>query len=561
MEKVWIKHYEDLVSKEIEIPDLLLTDYLETMAKNYPDRTATIFMGAKLTYQQLNSLAASFAVALMRIGVNKGDRVAIHLPNCPQFVLAYYGILKIGGILVPTNPLYVDREIEKQLNDSGASVIITLTKFYPVIERVRKHTKLKHVIVTNIKDFFPPVLKCLFSLLKEKKDGHRFVSGGEQNTHTFLKLLQDNAGQKPPSLEIRPDELACLMYTGGTTGISKGAMLTNRNILSNALQVKAWLPKIQEANERILSVVPLFHSYGMTTCLNLAIVSAASMVLLPQFIVKDVLASINRYRPTLFPGVPTMYIALINHPEISKYDLRSISACISGAAALPVEVQTKFEQITGGRLVEGYGLSEASPVTHANPIFGLRKAGSIGLPFPNTVAKVVSLETGEDLPVGEIGELVVQGPQVMQGYWNNEEETKLVLKGSWLFTGDLAKMDEDGYFYIVDRKKDMIIAGGYNIYPRDIEEVLYTHPKIQEALVISAPHEYLGETVKAFVVLKPGEEASAEEIIQYCSTRLAKYKVPKMVEFRDSLPKTLIGKILRRVVVEEERKKYLEKVN
>jgi long-chain acyl-CoA synthetase len=351
------------------------------------------------------------------------------------------------------------------------------------------------------------------------------------------------------------------MYTGGTTGISKGAMLTNKNIVSNALQVRAWLPKIQVANERILSVIPFFHSYGMTTCLNLAIVSAATMVLLPQFIIKDVLGAINRYRPTMFPGVPTMYIALINNPEIGKYDLRSISACISGAAALPVEVQAKFEQITGGRLVEGYGLSEASPVTHANPIYGLRKAGSIGLPFPSTVAKVVSLETGEDLSVGEIGELVVQGPQVMQGYWNNEEETQLVLKGNWLYTGDLAKMDEDGYFFIVDRKKDMIIAGGYNIYPRDIEEVLYTHPKIQEALVISAPHEYLGEAVKAFVVLKPGEEASAEEIIQYCSTRLAKFKVPKMVEFRGSLPKTLIGKILRRVVVDEERKKYLDKVN
>lgn len=555
MSKPWLKHYEPSVPAEVEIPNMPMHWALEETARKMPSQTATIFMGARMTYKQVNDLADTFAAALAGLGVKKGERVAIHLPNCPQFVIAYYGVLKAGGIIVPTNPLYVERELESQLNNSGAEVILTMSRFYPVIERVRSRTKLRHVIVTNIKEYFPPLLKMLFTLLKEKKDGHRVAVATDGQTHLWRDLLQKYTPVQAPRVEVAPEDVALLMYTGGTTGVPKGAALSHRNLLGNTIQTRAWLPRVQEGKEIILAALPLFHSYGMTTCMNLGVQIGATIVLLPQFIVRDVLKTINKYRPSLFPGVPTMYVAINNYPEVQKYNLRSINACISGGAALPVEVQAKFEEITGGRLVEGYGLSEATPVTHANPLFGLRKPGSIGIPFPSTMAKVVSLETGEELPPGEIGELAVQGPQVMKGYWENPDETAAVLKDGWLFTGDMAKMDEEGYFFIVDRKKDMIIAGGYNIYPREIEEVLYTHPKIQEAVVAAVPDEYRGETVKAYVVLKEGQEATPEEIIEFCRGKMAKYKVPRQVEFRTSLPKSMIGKILRRLIVEEERKK------
>ncbi len=560
MSKPWYKNYEAGVPHSLEIPNISLFEVLDASARRFSDRPAATFMGAQLTYRQLQSLANAFAAALVDMGVQKGDRVAIHLPNSPQFLLAYYGVLKAGGVIVPCNPLYVEREMESQLNNSGAEVILTLSRFYPLVARIRPKTKLRHVIVTNIKEYFPPLLKTLFTLFKEKKDGHRVEVPVDSTTHLLPALLQRYAGKQPPQVDINPaEDLAVLMYTGGTTGIPKGAMLTHRNLLSNAKQIQAWFNKMEEGKERILTVLPLFHSYAMTTCLNLGIMTGSVLILLPQFILKDVLQTIQKQRPTLFPGVPTMYVAIINHPEIKKYDLSSITACISGAAGLPVEVQARFEELTGGRLVEGYGLSEASPVTHANPIFGHRKSGRMGLPVPGTDAKVVSLEDGTEVPPGEVGELAVSGPQVMKGYWQNPEETELVLKGGWLFTGDMATMDEDGYFAIVDRKKDMIIAGGYNIYPREVEEVLYTHPKVQEAVVASVPDAYRGETVKAYIVLKEGQECTPEEIIEYCKGRMAKYKVPTQVEFRTSLPKTLIGKILRRALVEEERQKHLSK--
>ncbi len=557
MQKPWLKHYEEGVPPEVEIPDIPLFGILDRTAAKYPAHVALSFMGATVTYRELLAQANAFAAAMAALGVKKGDRVAIHLPNCPQFVVAYYGILKAGGIIVPCNPLYVEREMESQLNNSGAEVIITLSRFYPLIAKIRDKTRLRHVISTNIKEYFPGKLKLLFTLFKEKKDGHRVEVPRDGKTHQFADLLKTHAGSAPPKVEINPaDDLAVLMYTGGTTGVPKGAMLTHRNLLANACQTAGWFTRLKEGGESVLTVLPLFHSYGMTTCLNLGIMSGAKLILQPQFVLKDVLATIHTQKPTLFPGVPTMYVAINNYPEISKYDLRSITACISGAAALPVEVQTKFEALTGGRLVEGYGLSEASPVTHSNPLFGNRKAGSIGLPFPNTTAKIVDIETGEDLPLGEIGELAVTGPQIMKGYWNNPEETALMLRGEWLYTGDIARMDDEGYFYIVDRKKDMIIAGGYNIYPREVEEVLYTHPKVQEAAVASVPDAYRGETVKAFIVLKAGETATPEEIIEFCKGKMAKYKLPTKVEFREALPKTLIGKILRRVLVEEEREKF-----
>ncbi len=555
MARPWLKHYEPSVPAEVEIPDMPMHRVLEETARKMPSQTATVFMGGRLTYGQVNSLADTFAAALAGLGVKKGDRVAVHLPNCPQFVIAYYGVLKAGGIIVPTNPLYAERELEHQLNNSGAKVILTMSKFYPVIEKVRKRTGLRHVIVTSIKEYFPPLLKILFTLLKEKKDGHRVSVTVNEQTHLWQDLLRKYSPGRAPGVEVNSGDVAILMYTGGTTGVPKGAALTHRNLLANTLQTRAWLPRVREGQEIILTVLPLFHCYGMTACMNLGVQIGATMVLLPQFIIKDVLQTINKYQPTLFPGVPTMYVAINNYPEVKKYNLRSITACISGGAALPVEVQARFEEITGGRLVEGYGLSEATPVTHSNPLFGLRKTGSIGIPFPGTDARVVSVETGEELPPWEVGELVVKGPQVMKGYWENPEETAAVLKEGWLFTGDIARMDEDGYFYIVDRKKDIIIAGGYNIYPREIEEVLYTHPKIKEAVVAGVPDEYRGETVKAYVVLKEGQEATPEESIEFCRGKMARYKVPRQVEFRTGLPKSMIGKVLRRLLVEEERKK------
>jgi long-chain acyl-CoA synthetase len=360
-------------------------------------------------------------------------------------------------------------------------------------------------------------------------------------------------GDTPPSVDIVSDDVALLQYTGGTTGVSKGVMLTHQNLVANAMQCKSWFPEISIGNERLLAVLPFFHSFGMTTSMNCPILVAATMILVPRFNTKEILSLIEKYKPTLFPGVPTMYVAINNYPDVSKYDLSSVKFCISGAAPLPLEVLQEFEQLTGGTLREGYGLTESSPVTHCNPLEGMVKEGSIGIPFPDTECKIVDVDTGEkELEVNEIGELCIRGPQVMTGYWNMPEETKCTIRKEWLYTGDIAKVDEDGYFYIVDRKKDMIIASGYNIYPRDIEEVLYEHPKVKEAVVAGIPDEYRGETVKAYVVLKEGVTASEEEIIQFCRENMAKYKVPTAVAFRDDLPKTIVGKMLRRELVEEE---------
>jgi long-chain acyl-CoA synthetase len=487
--------------------------------------------------------------------VKKGDRVAVHLPNCPQFVIAYYATLMVGGIVVPCNPQYVGREIEHQLSDSGAETIVTLSLTYPIVKAIRDKTPLKQVIVANIKEYFPGLLKLLFTVATEKKEGHYQDLSGEANTTWFPNVLA-GAPARPEEVDVDMEDTAVLMYTGGTTGVPKAAQLTQRNIQANAVQVAAWLPDLEQGRESILTSLPLFHCYGMTTCLNLGILAASSMILIvnPRVMI-HIMKSINKHHPTLYPGVPAMYVAINNYPELEKFDVSSIRACISGAAPLPVEVQQQFQQLTGGRLVEGYGLSEATPVTHGNPVLGENRIGTIGLPFPSTEAKVVDAETGErDLAPGEVGELVVRGPQVMKGYWRMPTETANTLRQGWLHTGDLSRMDEDGYFQIVDRKKDMILgAGGFNIYPREVEEVLYEHPKVQECAVVGVPVSVeKGERVKAFIVLKEGESAAEEEIIAFCKENLSRYKVPKFVEFRDELPKTMVGKILRRVLLEEE---------
>ena len=399
------------------------------------------------------------------------------------------------------------------------------------------------------------MLRFLYTVAKEKKEGDRVKLAPED--HSFLDLLKARKGESPKPVEVLPEDRALFMYTGGSTGVSKGAVLQHRNLLANAMQVRYWCSDLQEGKEIVLAVLPFFHSYGMTTALNMPLFFGCKAVLLPRFVLEDVLKTIDKEKPTLFPGVPTSTWPSTTPPNLHKHDdIKSIRICISGAAPLPVEVQKQFEANTGGKLVEGYGLSEASPVTHCNPIYGKNVIGSIGLPFPDTEIKIVDVETGErELPVGEVGELCIRGPQVMEGYHNMPEETKNSLRDGWLYTGDIAKVDEEGYTYIVDRKKDMVIAGGYNIYPRDIEEVLFTHPKILEAAVAGIKDPYRGETLKAYVVVKEGEKLTEEEVIEFCKANLAAYKVPKLVEFRDELPKTMVGKILRRVLREEEEKK------
>ncbi|MBC7264302.1 MAG: long-chain fatty acid--CoA ligase [Chloroflexi bacterium] len=556
MERPWLKHYEPTVPPNLTYPEYPLHVNLEESARKHPNVVATIFHDAKLTYAQLNALADKLAAALQNLGVQKGDRVAIYIANTPQYVISYYGALKAGAIVVPINTLYAPREVQYQVNNSGAETIIVMSNFYKAVKSIRANTGLKRVIVTSVKEYLPPLIRLLFTLFKEKKEGHYADISGDADTYWFQDLIQ-KAPDKPKKVEVSPEDIACLLYTGGTTGVPKGAELTHRNLMANAIQCKHWITDATEAQEAVLVALPLFHSYGMTTCMNFGIQQAATLVLIPNpRDIPDILKNIDKHKPTLFPGVPTMYVALNNHPETPKYNLRSIRACISGAAGLPVEVQTKFQELTGARLVEGYGLTEASPVTHANPIYGENRIGTIGLPWPDTDARIVDLETGQkDMPPGEIGELVVKGPQVMRGYWNMPEETANQLRNGWLYTGDIAKMDADGYFSIVDRKKDMIIAGGFNIYPREVEEVLYEHPKVKEAVVAGIPDPYRGETVKAYILLKEGETATAEEIIEYCKGKMAKFKVPTLVEFRTELPKTMVGKILRRILVEEEKAK------
>ncbi|MBO8170456.1 MAG: long-chain-fatty-acid--CoA ligase [Bacillaceae bacterium] len=557
--KPWLKYYPGEVPHTLEYPDVTLTHFLKQSATDYGDRNAIYFMGKSLTYQQLLDASYRFAHALKKMGVKKGDRVSIMLPNCPQSVIAYYGALLIGAIVVQTNPLYMERELEYQMNDSGATVIVCLDLVYPKVQKVMDKTPLQKVIVTGIKDYLPFPKNILYPLVQKKKGESVSVNYQEGKVYAWKNILEQESAD-PIEEQVDPaEDLALLQYTGGTTGTPKGVMLTHRNLVANVIQSKAWFYRAKKGEERILAVLPFFHVYGMTVVMNFSVLLAGCMILVPRFDVDMIFKAIDKLKPTIFPGAPTMYVALINHPDIKKYDMSSIEACLSGSAPLPLEVQEKFEELTGGRLVEGYGLSETSPVTHANPIWERRVNGSIGVPWPDTEVKIVDPATGEDVPPGETGELAVKGPQVMKGYWNKPEETDVVLKDGWFLTGDMSYMDEDGYFYIVDRKKDMIIAGGFNIYPREVEEVLYTHPAVLEAAVVGVPDEYRGETVKAFIVLKEGQHVSEKELDEFCRKNLAAFKVPRLYEFRDELPKSMVGKILRRVLVEEEMKKHQQK--
>jgi long-chain acyl-CoA synthetase len=554
----WVHHYEQGVPASIAIPDHPLTWLLDCTASRYPDHTAFIYYGTKLTYAQFSRYADRFASELQRLGVKKGDRVVIALPNIPQYPIAFYGALRTGAIAVPTNPLYTEREMQYQLADSGARVMVMLDTFYPVVRAVRKQTVLEHIIVTSPADFLPPMLHALYPLSQRRaRQPEPRLTGKELHDdqtlhvmHTFLEPhnRSDITAFNPP-VPVEASDLAVLQYTGGTTGLSKGAMLTHRNLLANAIQTRSWFSRAREGEEVMLCVAPFFHAYGLTVGMNLSILAAATMVLLPRFKAKDVVKVIRCYHPTLFPGIPTMYLAIMREASRHPAYLESIRYCISGAAPLPAKVQADFETITHGKLVEGYGLSEAAPVTHCNPLTDECRNGSIGLPLPDVDAAIVHQETGKPVPIGELGELVVKGPNIMQGYWKREEETKATFRNGWMRTGDLGRMDEDGYFSIVERIKDVIIASGFKVYPREVEEALFRHPVVAEAAVAGVPDAYRGETVAAFVVLKAGVEASEktrQELIKYCEQQLTAYKVPRILEFRKSLPKSLIGKVIRR---------------
>lgn len=552
-EKIWLRHYPPEVPATLDYPEVPLTQFLLDAAKDYPERDAFDFLGKSMTFRELLDEVYRFAAALKELGVQKGECVGIMLPNTPQGVIAYYAVLMIGGIVVQINPLYMKKELKHQLRDSGAKTIVCLDLVWPKVREVKPETQLKRVIVTRLSDYLPAPKNWLFQL-KSKFTGESVSVNYDTETHSFTSLMKKASPEPMEPVFESVDDIALLQYTGGTTGLAKGAMLTHRNLVANCCQAEAWLYKAKRTEpQSFVGALPFFHVYGMTTVMNLGMKMAAKMILIPKFDTDMILQMIEKHKPTFFPGAPTMYVGLINHPKISQYDLSSIDACLSGSAPLPLEVQEKFEELSGGLLVEGYGMTETSPVTHANLVWDRKKSGTIGLPWPDTDARIVDIETGEVLPPGHEGELQVKGPQVMKGYWNRPEETEKVLKDGWMSTGDIAKMDEDGYFYILDRKKDIIIAGGFNIYPREVEDILYEHEAVKEAAVIGVKDDYRGETVKAYIVLKEGYSVSEKELDQFCRERLAKFKVPRLYEFREELPKSTIGKVLRRVLSDEEK--------
>src|SRR5699024_8487136 len=492
-QKPWLKHYPPEIPASIQYDEKPLHQFLLDSEQNFGDLKAVHFMGKEFSFKQIVSEARKLAHFFQEKGLNKGDRAACMLPNSPQSVITYYGALMAGGVVVQVNPLFTERELTHMVEDSGAKFIMCLDILLPRVSNVRENTSLEHVIVTKIADYLPFPKNIVYPFIQKKE--YKMVVKIEETEDThYLKSVVESGSEDYTPIDVDPKEdLALLQYTGGTTGKPKGVMLTHYNLVSNVQMCTSWIYKLEKDQETVLGILPFFHVYGMTTVMNLSIMFGAKMILMPKFDPESVLKTIEKLKPTLFPGAPTIYIGLLNHPDINKYDLSSIKACISGSAPLPFDVQTKFEEITGGRIVEGYGITESSPVTHANLVCDKRINGSIGLPWPDTDAKIVDRVTHKEVPIGESGELIVKGPQVMKGYWNNLEATEEKLKNGWLFTGDIGYMTEDGFFYIIDREDDMIIAGGYNIYPREVEEILFEHESIQEAAVVGVSHSYRGE--------------------------------------------------------------------
>ncbi len=545
-ERIWLNSYEPGVNTSIDFKDILIPQYLEESTQNFPENTALVFQGFTLSFKELNEMVAKFAAVLKGFGVKKGDSVAILLPNVIPCVVAYYATLKIGGIVVLNNPLYSDRELLHQFNDSGSTFLITLDLLANRMVKLREKTHIKTIVYTSIGDYLPFVKRLLFPLVAKKKGLAADVTPAK-NLYKFKEIVA-NASPDYTQADLDMDDVAMYQYTGGTTGVSKGVILTHRNISYQIQQIEAWFPGFEKGVEIMLGALPIFHVFGMSVSMNFAIRMGWSNVLVPKPQPEPLLEAISKFKVTFAPLVPTMYIGILDHPDFETTDLTSIKGCFSGSAPLPLDVINTFQEKTGSIIVEGFGLTESTPVTHINPFNGVRKQGSIGVPIPETECKIVDIEDpSKEMPIGEPGELLIRGPQVMKGYLNKPDETKKTLiQDGFLCTGDVAKIDEDGYFYIVDRIKDMIISGGYNVYPRDIDEVLFEHPKILEACCIGIPHEKRGEAVKAFVILKEGMEMTEKEVIDYCDSKLAKYKLPTQVEFRQELPKSNVGKILRK---------------
>jgi len=540
----WLNHYDYWVRPHMNYPRRPLHEILRITAVEVPDRPATAFLGAHLTFSQIKEQSDKLATALSRLGIAKSDRVGIMLPNCPQYLVAAFAVLRLGATIVNINPLYTPREILVVAQDSGMRALLTLDALAPAVLALREQTKIENTIITSLAEYSPAATPPAA------------IAG----TLRFADLLAEVDEPDLPRVEIDTEEdVAVLQYTGGTTGVPKGAMLTHYNIFTNVVQIECWAHgDLRRGEDAYLLVIPFFHIYGFTVGMIEGIWRGAQQVLIPKYDVEALLTAIRDYRPTYFPAVPTIYVSLLNHPKVKEYGIDKVRAFNSGSAPLPVEVIDQFERITGGTLNEGYGLSEASPVTHSTPSLARRKPGSIGLPIPDTDMKIVDLETGtREVTVGEEGELCIAGPQVMKGYWNRPDETAIALRPdaegrTWLYTGDVARMDEDGYTYIVQRKKDKMIVSGFNVYPSEVEGVLYMHPAVIEAAVIGVPDAYRGEAVKACVVLKSGATATSEELKEHCEGGLAEFKVPREIEIRESLPKTAVGKILHRVLREED---------
>jgi long-chain acyl-CoA synthetase len=558
MPRPWTAFYEPGVPPGIEVPKEPLDRLLTHSARRFPDKRATVFSvnprlpAGRMTYRRLDELASRFACGLQQLGVAPGERVALMLPNSIQYVVAFFGALRAGAVVVNTNPLFVGREIREQWSDAGATTAVILADFFPRLREVQADTPVRRVVVTQIEDFLPPPTRWLVPFV-QRRHGERVVVRPAPAVHSLVHMLR-RYPPTPQTVPVLPDDLALLQYTGGTTGTPKGAALSHTNLQANVAQVVAWFRSTEDGKETFFGALPFFHVYGLTVGMLFSIAKGGTLVAIPRPTpVETVIGTIVRYRCSIFPGVPALYAAIVNCPDAAKLDLSSIKACLSGAAALPAAVQERFEQLTGGKLVEGYGLSETSPVTHANPIDGVRVLGSIGIPLPSTDAKVIALDTEAELGPDEEGELAVAGPQVMRGYWRRDEENRTAFTADGFFrTGDIARRNAAGFFFIVDRKKDIINTGGFKVVPREVEEVFFRHPAVADAVVVGVRDALRGEAVKAFVVLRPGAIATEEELLQYCRLHLASYKVPRAVEFRSEIPKTAVGKALRRVLAAEE---------
>lgn len=536
--QLWLKNYP--VRWKLDYPEVSLYSYLRESTAQSDDLIALVFYGNEVTFRQLHEYINRFAAALADLGVIKGDRVALMLPNCLDYIYAYYAAIKLGAIVVQMNPMYTPTEVQFILKDSETRVFIGVDGASASFQAIRDTVAVEHVIISRLMGY--------------EVEGENLW---------FDELLQKYPPDSTEAEINSKEDVAVFQYTGGTTGFPKAAMLTHYNIVCNMIQRKEWISDWIEKRlgkeliqQYVLAVMPFYHSYGMTSVMNVGLTLPAGLIIMQRFEVETLFELIDHYGPRIFPAIPTIYTAIVNHPDTDQYDLNCLEICNSGGAPMPVDVMARFEEKTGARIIEGYGLSEASPATHANPIRGIRKFGSIGMPYPGTDCKIVDIKTGtQEMPVGEEGELIIKGPQVMKGYLNRPDETSETLRDGWLYTGDIATMDAGGYFYIVDRKKDMIITGALNVYPREVDEALFDHPKVAEAICVGVPDDYFGEVLKAYVVLKEGEIATKEELLEHCAKKLAVYKLPRIIEFRDEIPKSTVGKFMRRLLVDEENDK------